>query len=201
MSFLPTLQKNFPMGRQSFFFSAQKLLWLALVLSISLCHQAAFASALSQLAANMQPGQFAELTGMNGFNNGNILLASGGGCSSGDYITEYANKAVWNSVANKFQFVGAPHGSNCTNALITVFYDEPTNTWSTGPQALNSNVAHAYDHNTINPATGEHYYRHYNSKVYTSLRTTDLRGLRSRLFRRRTSSAAALWSIFPTRDA
>ena len=70
MSFVPTLQKNLPMRRRSFFFSAQKLLWLALVLSISLCHQAAFASALSQLAASMQPGQFAELTGMTGFNNG-----------------------------------------------------------------------------------------------------------------------------------
>ena len=74
MSFVATLQKDLPMGRRKFFSSGHKLLWLALVLSISLCHQAAFASALSQLAASLQPGQFAELTGMNGFNNGNILI-------------------------------------------------------------------------------------------------------------------------------
>ena len=82
MSFVPTLQKNFPMRRRSFFFPPQKLLWLALVLSISLCHQAAFASALSQLAASMQPGQFAELTGMTGFNNGSILVPTS--CAQGD---------------------------------------------------------------------------------------------------------------------
>ena len=82
MSFVATLQKNLLMGKRRLFASAQKLLWLALVLSISLCHQAAFASALSQLAASLQPGQFAELTGMNGFNNGNVLLPVGSGCSS-----------------------------------------------------------------------------------------------------------------------
>ena len=164
MSFVPTLQKNFPMRRRSFFFPSQKLLWLALVLSISLCHQAAFASALSQLAASMQPGQFAELTGMNGFNNGNIMAALG--CSPGDHITEYANKAVWNSIAKRFQFVGAPHGSACLDSLITVFYDEAQIHGLLGPKLCDSDVAHAYDHNAINPATGEHYYRQYNSTAY-----------------------------------
>ena len=111
MSFVATLKKNLPMGRRRFFSSAQKLLWLALVLSISLCHQAVFASALAQLAASMQPGQFAELTGMNGFNNGNILIPSGGGCTGGDYITEYANKAVWNTIAKRGQQQPSQAGS------------------------------------------------------------------------------------------
>ena len=73
MSFVATLEKNLLLGGRRTLSTVQKLLWLALVLSISLCHQAAFASALSQLAASLQPGQFAELTGMNGFSNGQIL--------------------------------------------------------------------------------------------------------------------------------
>lgn len=61
------------MERRTFCSSAQRLTWLVLVLSISLCLQAAFASALSQHTASMQPGQFAELTSMTGWNNGGVL--------------------------------------------------------------------------------------------------------------------------------
>ena len=110
MSFVPTLQKNFPMRRRSFFFSPQKLLWLALVLSISLCHQAAFASALSQLAASLQPGQFAELTGMTASTMDRFWFPLS--CAQGDVATQYANKAIWNHIGKNFNLFGAPHGSS-----------------------------------------------------------------------------------------
>ena len=162
MSFVATLQKDLPMGRRKFFSSGHKLLWLALVLSISLCDRAAFASPLSQLAASLQPGQFAELTGMSGFNNGNILIPSASSCTAGDYITEYANKAVWNTIAKQFQFVGSPHG-NC-GVINMVIYNETSNAWSVGPQPTGIvQPQHSYDHNTIDPATGTMYWRQYNS--------------------------------------
>ncbi len=164
----PTPKKNLLVGRRTRFSSPRRLLGLAFVLSISLCHQGAFASALSQLAAGLQPGQFAELTGMTGFNNGNIMIATGGNCGASDYITEYANKAAWNAVAKQFQFVGSPHG-NC-GAIELVTYSEASNAWSIGPQPSSVVQAqHSYDHNTIDPASGTMYWRLYNSKIFYRL--------------------------------
>src|SRR5262249_43509468 len=57
-----------------------------------------------------------------------------------------------------------------------MMYSESTNTWSYGPYPpvgcqsgtpTNPCFAHGYDHSTVDPATGDFYYRHYNStKVY-----------------------------------
>src|SRR5215471_8699413 len=165
MNLVATLQKNLGKGRRRL-----KLLCLALVLSISVCHQAAFASALSQLAASLQPGQFAELTGMNGFNNGDIMnTPEVPGCTSADTITEYGNRAVWSTQEHAFYFLGGSHG-NCYGMRF-VKYTDSTNTWSnTGqvplscaPNFSQSCGGHAYDHNAIS-ATGDVYYRGYNSK-------------------------------------
>jgi len=99
---------------------------------------------------------------MTGFNNGSIFVPVGGGCGVSDYITEYAARAVWNQVASRFQFVGTPHGSSCSNSTRFVVYDEATNTWFLGPQTNSAATAHAYEHNAITPA-GTHYYRQYDS--------------------------------------
>ena len=133
--------------------------------------QTAHASALSDLAASMAPGTFAELTGMNNWNNGNILVPCGTGIANS--ITQYANKAVWNPVARRFQFVGSPHdGVGCTGTNVRgVYYDEASNTWGILPTPLSSSnqPQHSYDQNTINPSTGEHFYKQYNSKAFQKL--------------------------------
>lgn len=145
-------------------------------LLIPLWVQLAYGSALSQLAGSLQQGQFAELTPMAGFNNGNVMIPTGGGCTAGDYITQYANKAVWNPIARQFQFVGAPHG-NC-GIIKTVIYNESANSWSVGPQPSSIvQPQHSYDHNTIDPLTGTMYWRGFDSFSFYKM-----------------SSAAASWS-------
>jgi hypothetical protein len=132
--------------------------------------QAASAGALASLASSMQPGTFAELTGMNGWNNGSVLVPTEFGCTPGDYITQYAEKAGWDPVSDRVLFVGQSHG-NCYGGRF-VIYTEATNTWSIGPypQGVCQSgspsqpcFAHGYDHNTVDRLTGDAYYRHYNS--------------------------------------
>jgi chitodextrinase len=153
---------------KSFVKLTHKALWLGIILLISLWPSVVSASTLSQLVTALLPGQFAELTSMTGFNSGNILIPKGSGCVVGDYITQYANKAVWNSITRQFQFVGSPHGS--CGVINMVIYNEASNTWSIGPQP-NSFVQpqHSYDHNTIDPATGTMYWRFFNSTSFYKL--------------------------------
>ncbi len=139
--------------------------FLALILAL-LFGAPAQASVLSSAISATPTGTFTEIPDVNmpGFNNGTIFSVNHLGCNLGDTITQFSNRAVWNTASNKFQYVGAPHGSaGCNDSLTTVIYDEATSTWSIGPKALVSNTAHAYDHNAMNSAAGTHYYRQYNS--------------------------------------
>jgi hypothetical protein len=126
----------------------------------------ASAGALGNLAASMQPGTFAELTGMNGWDAGGILVPTDLGCSANDYITQYAEKAAWDPVGQRLLFVGHTHG-NCYGGRFVLF-NEATNTWSKGPwpqgvcqsgSADSPCFSHAYGHNTTDPATGDLYFR------------------------------------------
>jgi hypothetical protein len=115
-------------------------------------------SSLSQLAASLTPGTWGVLN-TTGFGGGSILETPAAG--SGDSITNYADKAVWNPNTRQFMFMGAPH----YQPHKFVIYSADSNTWSTGPLANSCQTtgagcpSHAYDHNTINPATGEMYFR------------------------------------------
>jgi hypothetical protein len=115
-------------------------------------------TSLASLAAGLQVGQWAELTG-GGFSGEYLETAPGAS------ILHYADKGVWDPVRRKFYFMGAPHAKPDK----FIIYTESTATWSTGPspcQFASSSgcyVTHGYEHLTINPATGELYYRTYNS--------------------------------------
>ncbi len=134
---------------------------------------AASASPLSDLAGSMQPGTFAELTSMSGWNSGAILSPSDiSGCTSGDYITSYADKAAWDPVSRRVLMLGQAHGV-CYGGRF-VAYDDASNTWSIQPwpsQICQSGTSsspcfdHAYDNNTVDPATGRFYYRAYGSST------------------------------------
>jgi hypothetical protein len=133
------------------------------------------ATALSDLAASMQPGTFAQLSGMINWNNGGILNPlSVAGCTTGDYITSYADKAPWDPLNKRLMFVGATHG-NCYAGQF-VLYTDSNSTWSVGPfppgvcssgTPTSPCFNHAYGHNTVDPSTGTLYYRQsYTSKFF-----------------------------------
>ena len=123
-----------------------------LVVSTNWCS----ATVMSDLAVQLQPGTWAELQ-TNGFNNGVLLETK----TSGKSILQYAEKAVWSPNTRQFMFMGAPH----YEPHKFVIYSDTNNAWTTGPlaascQATDSEcVSHSYDHNTINAATGEMYFR------------------------------------------
>jgi len=143
----------------------------ALVLLTLLLPRVVWATTLSTLAASLSPGQFAQIpeAQMSGFGNGLIMTPQGAGCANfQDTITQFANKAVWNTILNQFMFVGSPHGS--CNTWRLVIYDDATNTWSIGPSPSAGNQPqHSYDHNTINPANGTMYWRDFNSLSFRTL--------------------------------
>ncbi len=144
---------------------------LFLVFTFSLGAHPTWGSVLGDLATKLSPGTFAELTGMNNWNNGNIMVPCGTGIANS--ITQYANKAVWNPLAKRFQFVGSAHaGVGCAGTNVRgVYYDEASNTWGILPTPLSSTnqPQHSYDQNTINSLTGEHFYKHYDSTEFQKL--------------------------------
>ena len=159
---------------------------IACIAALALSYTA-HASALGDLAASMAPGSFAQLTGMTNWNNGGILSPTDiAGCTSGDYITQYAEKAPWDPVGKRMLFVGQAHGV-CYGGRF-VIYTDSNNGWSTGPwmpgvcqsgTADHPCFSHAYGHNTVDPATGTLYFRQaftmkffkYSNGAWTSIPT------------------------------
>jgi hypothetical protein len=124
------------------------------------------AGALANLANSMSAGSWAELTTMNGWDSGQVLVPLDLGCSTNDYITQYAEKAAWDPVNDRVLFVGQTHGT-CYGGRF-VIYSEGANSWSKGPwpsgicqsgTSSNPCFAHAYDHNTTDPRNGDMYFR------------------------------------------
>jgi hypothetical protein len=121
-------------------------------------------TALGQLAASMQPGTWAELT-TNGLTNDLLYIAPG-------HLLQYADSAVWDPNSRQFLFVGGAHAPDPNKRFIT--YNDATNSWrrEADPYFFEFSstaqiVWHAYDHNTIDPATGDFYYRpFYHATVY-----------------------------------
>jgi hypothetical protein len=117
----------------------------------------------------MAPGTFAELTPMLGWDDGDIFTPLDiAGCTTGDYITQYAEKAAWDPVNQRVLFVGQAHGQCYGGRFVS--YTDATNTWKEEPwvpgicksgTASNPCFSHAYDHNTADPTTGDFYYRNY----------------------------------------
>jgi hypothetical protein len=114
-------------------------------------------TAMGLLASMMQPGTWAELN-TNGFNNGAFLESSQPGSS----ILSWANKGVWDPNSKRFLFLGAPPSQPGKFAV----YDAQNNSWQSGPlppvctSAEDAQcIAQAFQHNALNPATGDFYYR------------------------------------------
>lgn len=127
---------------------------LALLLLTS--SSAASASTLSAAAGSLQPGHFASIaTGLTG---GDLEPDNAGGS-----IFDWADSGAWDSVLHKFYYVGKEAGG--TSHYRNIVYDEASNSWSYGPVPLDTGNGHGYDGNSVDPSTGVHYFRPYNSNT------------------------------------
>ena len=130
-------------------------------------------TAIGNLGCSLAAGSWVQVpnSAMSGWSSGNVLRPPSGGS-----ITEFADKAQWNPVNNTFMFLGGSHVTNKANCDATLFvsYTDSTNTWSN--TNLNSpcpndiggfggyqNLGHAYQDDTIDPSTGNYFYREYGS--------------------------------------
>jgi len=138
---------------------------VAAAIFIAFLSPASWASALGDLASTLSPGQWAVLN-TNGDSSGYSasLLSTGT-----DNIFNYANKGTWDPSARKVRFVGQGHYEQ--QKYVT--YTEATNSWVLEPKpswdCSPSCIGHGYQHNTINPATGDFYYHQFNSHSFYKL--------------------------------
>jgi hypothetical protein len=107
---------------------------------------------MEDLAAQMQPGTWAELDTNNFFvGEKNIFEPDGPG-----NILEYANNAAWDPVSRQLVMLGSAHHGDFYPKFVK--YSEDTNTW-TSPSYPGFVVVHAYDHQALDPTTGIYYHR------------------------------------------
>jgi hypothetical protein len=121
-------------------------------------------SVLSNAAASLAVGSWVRVDGsMINWNNGDALVPAG--CPNNPN-TQFANAAVWNVITKRFQFSGSPHTACTGTNEKAIFYADSSDSWGTlpVPPASANDPRHSYDHNTINPITGEHYYTHYSNR-------------------------------------
>lgn len=108
-------------------------------------------TALGNLAANMQPGTWAELQ-----TNG-----ADAAFSADESIFEYADRMVWDSIGKQALFYGSSDPGGAQNHKF-IRYQASNNTWtvlSDPPWAGSQLIAHSYKHNVIDVTGRRLYYR------------------------------------------
>ena len=114
----------------------------------------AAAGQLSKVAVEMNVGEF-RLLETKGYDR--TLLDA---CTSGHTVLEWSNRGYWDALRNEFHFVGQGHQS-CEKHLV---YTESSDSWTTATAPSFGGIGHGYEHNAMDPATGDMFYRGYNSK-------------------------------------
>jgi len=118
------------------------------------------ASVLSSAAAALQPGHYATLT--TGLTGADLQPDNQAGS-----ILDWADSGGWDPVNHKFVYIGKEAG--CLSTYRNIVYDEASNTWSYGSVPITTGCGHGYDQNSVDPVTGTHYFRPYNSAtIYKS---------------------------------
>jgi hypothetical protein len=113
----------------------------------------ASASLLGSVAASMAAGTWAQIR----VPNQNEIL--GVGNVSGTML-HYSNSMPWNTVTKVIEIVGMDH--NWPAGLRHVRYDPPSNRFILAQQGVDGTaIGHGYDHNALNPYTGDLYHRVY----------------------------------------
>ncbi len=141
--------------------------------------QYAIASRLSDVAAQLQPGQWTVFnTPTDGSNYTSDLLISCTGSDCADNILNYAHEGHWNPFTRELHFIGQGHGGRL---LKHISYSEATNRWSIeakpywdcSPMPDCYSLVHNYDQTTLDPRTGDLFARKFNStQVYRWTRST-----------------------------
>lgn len=126
-------------------------------------------TALAVLAATLSAGDWAELT-VSGLTTGMFDASS-------TNVLDYCTKGAFDPVARQVRFFGQGHYDD----QRWVLFDEATNTfsmlsdppWDDGGSSQPSYIGHGYQHNTIDPVTGDDYYRMLDGVVQRYDRSTE----------------------------
>lgn len=113
---------------------------------------------LGRLAASLSAGSWAELK-TSGLTPALLELPTHVQVYS---ILDYQNSGVWDPGTRQVLFLAGPH----INQGRFIAYDDATNTWrqEADPSPSYINYNHTYNHNTINAAAGELYFRPFNRR-------------------------------------
>lgn len=115
------------------------------------------ASNLSETASALKPGESIRMVTPL---DGNFLSPP----EDGSNFLQWASSGVWDPVRQEIRFVGKKHDSGGDPHRF-LSYKASSDTWGIDrpPPVPVGTWGHGYDHNTIDPVTGEHYFRVYNS--------------------------------------
>lgn len=116
-------------------------------------------TALSLAVAGMSAGQWLELS--------TLGLSTALFIAGATNTLDYCDKGVYDPINRQVRLIGQAHLEDQRWHQ----YDEATNTWSNladppwddGGSGQPSYIGHGYQHNAVDPATGDQYYRRYNS--------------------------------------
>lgn len=115
---------------------------------------------LQSLAADMVAGDWVQVTGITGLSTSLFVAGS-------TNTLDWMDKGCYDPINKQIRFIGQGHIQD----LRWHQYDETTNTWSNlsdppwddGGSGAPSFLGHGYQHNAMDPATGDEFFRRYGS--------------------------------------
>lgn len=121
-------------------------------------------TALSRAAAAMQPGEWRILQNGGDSSGWSFSLLD----TAGDNILNYADKGLWNPNTREIHFLGK---GCCGEVFKFITYTDNTDHWAQEPKPYwdcspaDNCLGHGYEHSTIDPKTGNVFWRPYNSAI------------------------------------
>jgi hypothetical protein len=106
----------------------------------------------------MQPNSWRQI---NVPNQNAVLGLAGGNMSS---LLPYANKMCWNPKRGRAEIMGRDHGINA-QGICLIYYDPVANAYTQKAVFEPPLSGHGYDHQAINPTTGDLYIKRYGSEI------------------------------------
>jgi uncharacterized protein (TIGR03382 family) len=115
-------------------------------------------TALHAAATALAPGETCEIPVSLGEDE---LRAAGGGIA-----VQWTDSGAWDPIARAIHFVGRDAGCGDTSRpFVHLRFDDDLSTWSLEPVPPIPPCGHAYDGNTVDPETGDFFFRDYTDSV------------------------------------